>query len=82
MKIAISTIINDIKRNLTPDLLSKQYKKSKFPLEGHCYVATETLYHILQSILQYRGKYKPFVFDARNLARRLEPGRNALVSHV
>jgi hypothetical protein len=39
--------IQKIQAVLTPDLLSKKYKGESHPLGGHCYVATEALYHAL-----------------------------------
>lgn len=41
-------IIESIKRNLTNDLRKPKYRKSKNYLTGHCYVATEALYHLIQ----------------------------------
>jgi len=47
----IETIIQKVKSNLTPDLLKPIYreKNKTNPMFGHCYVATEGLYHLLQS---------------------------------
>ena len=48
--IQLINIIEKIKSNLTSDLLKKEYreinKNNKF--FGHCYVATETLFHFLK----------------------------------
>tara|TARA_R100000655_G_scaffold109123_1_gene162760 strand:+ start:48 stop:431 length:384 start_codon:yes stop_codon:yes gene_type:complete len=46
----LEVIISDIKKCLTPDLLKKEYREinKKNPMYGHCYVATETLYHLLK----------------------------------
>ena len=54
-----STLIA-IRRNLTDDLLQPKYRKrlKRKPTSGHCYVATEALYHILS--LKEREKYKPY----------------------
>lgn len=45
----ISTLIDLISNNLTDDLLKNKYKslKNKNKYTGHCYVATETLYYLL-----------------------------------
>lgn len=52
-------LLTQIRKNLTDDLLLKKYRKMKrtTPTAGHCYVATETLYHLLGS--RNRNKYKP-----------------------
>ena len=34
-------------RALTPDLLKGRWKEQTNPLEGHCYVAAEALWHLL-----------------------------------
>lgn len=39
--------INLVQINLTPDLLKGRWKEQTHPLEGHCYVAAEALYHII-----------------------------------
>lgn len=36
----------NIVNNLTPDLLNKHYAEQDHPLSGHCYVASETYYHL------------------------------------
>lgn len=42
-------LIDKIKKALTRELLSPKYRKTPqaTPLEGHCYVASEALYHLL-----------------------------------
>jgi hypothetical protein len=42
-------LIEDIKINLSADLLKKEYinQNKNNPLFGHCYVATETLFYLL-----------------------------------
>lgn len=44
-----SKLIDLIKLNLTKDLLKKPYRKlnEENPTYGHCYVATETMYHMM-----------------------------------
>jgi len=39
--------IKSILDNLSSDLLKKEYRGNSNPLWGHCYIATETLFHIL-----------------------------------
>jgi hypothetical protein len=43
--------IEKIQDSLTPDLLKKKYKNQNKdnPLFGHCYVATEVLFHLMGS---------------------------------
>jgi len=42
----ISFLVKTIRENLTPDLLRGKYR-SGVGVAGHCYVAAETLYHML-----------------------------------
>jgi len=51
----IKNLIRKIKTNLSPDLLKPQFKGSENPIAGHCYVASETLFHLLG------GKEKGYV---------------------
>lgn len=48
-----------IRKNLTDDLLLPKYRKMyrRTNTAGHCYVATETLYHFLGK--RNRERYKP-----------------------
>ena len=59
----IQNLINKIKNNLTPDLLKKEYRElnKNNTMYGHCYVATETLYHILND-----KNFKPFYAKDEN----------------
>ena len=43
--------IEKIQKSLSPDLLKKEYQKGNQnnPFYGHCYVATEVLYHLMNS---------------------------------
>lgn len=43
-------LIKNIQDNLSPDLLHKKYNKPNpnNPLQGHCYVASEALYYLLE----------------------------------
>ncbi len=43
--------IGKIKNSLSPDLLKTEYRvaNENNPMFGHCYVATETLYHLMDS---------------------------------
>lgn len=57
----IQDVIVKIKQNLTPDLLKKPYREinKNNPMYGHCYVATETLYHLMKNevtLMPYWGK--------------------------
>jgi hypothetical protein len=36
-----------VRAGLTPDLLKPEYRGSKRPFAGHCYVATEAYYHLV-----------------------------------
>lgn len=40
-------LVRSIQAHLTPDLLKPQYRGSEIPYYGHCYVASEALYHAL-----------------------------------
>jgi hypothetical protein len=44
----MNNVIEAIKQSLTPDLLKKPYREenSTNPMFGHCYVASEALFHI------------------------------------
>lgn len=59
-------LINKIKKNLSDDLLSKKFLALKTKNDdltfGHCYIATETLYHIFG---KNKG-YKPYVMRVEN----------------
>lgn len=55
---AVTKAIKQVQRNLTPDLLRGRWKIQTHPLEGHCYVAAEALWHLLG-----RVDWKP-VFSA------------------
>ena len=58
MKEANIELMEKIKSNLTSDLLKKEYREinKKNPFFGHCYVATETLFHFLiQKIHFYKA---------------------------
>lgn len=39
--------IQEIQSALTDELLREKYRSDVHPLYGHCYVATEALYHLL-----------------------------------
>lgn len=46
---AADSLVENIQQNLTPDLLKSRYRNqtpSQHPHTGHCYVATEVLYHL------------------------------------
>jgi len=48
--VTVEQVIDEIKKHLTPDLLKDQYRTDNVnnPLFGHCYHATEALYHIIR----------------------------------
>ena len=56
-------LISKIKQNLTPSLLKKEYRElnKNNPTYGHCYVATETLYHLLNN-----NNFKPYYAKDEN----------------
>lgn len=72
MNITSRKLINLIKKNLTPDLLSSKWKNSQ-GVEGHCYVATESLYYLLKILFPDR-KYKPKVLSHRTWPNGLHKG--------
>ena len=41
------SLIKKVQKYLTPDLLRGRWREQSNPLEGHCYVAAEALYHAL-----------------------------------
>lgn len=46
----MSNVIKEIQKHLTPDLLVGKWKREQaHPLEGHCYIATEVLWHLLKN---------------------------------
>jgi hypothetical protein len=53
-------LIQQIKSVLTPDLLKREYRSinEKNPMYGHCYAATEALYHLIKDSGQW-SNYKP-----------------------
>lgn len=60
-------IMDLIKLNLTPDLLKKQYRElnKDNPTYGHCYVATEVLYHMMMEC-DTNFPYKPHYGKDKN----------------
>jgi hypothetical protein len=58
--IDIENTIKKIQGALTPDLLKKPYRERNEtnPMFGHCYVATEALYHILKE--DYPNRFSIF----------------------
>jgi hypothetical protein len=51
----IENLMSDIRNVLSPDLLKKEYHRenSTNPMFGHCYVATEALYYLLDDSARY-----------------------------
>lgn len=56
----MKNLIKKIKENLTPDLLKGKWKHQSSPLSGHCYVATEALYHSLKDKENYKPMYATY----------------------
>lgn len=50
MKVDITRLIRKIRKNLTPDLLDRKYKPQFHRMSGHCYVASEVLWHLLGGV--------------------------------
>lgn len=46
----IDFLLEQVKSNLTPDLLKPAYREQNKtnPMYGHCYVATECMYHLME----------------------------------
>jgi hypothetical protein len=40
-------LIHKVQKALTPDLLTGRWRIQNTPLEGHCYIAAEALWHLL-----------------------------------
>jgi len=47
-------VIKMVQQAMTPDLLVGRWKQQTSPLEGHCYIAAEALWHLLGT-----DKWKP-----------------------
>lgn len=47
----MKTLIKNIQENLTPDLLKGRWRNQNHPLQGHCYVAAEALWHLLDKTI-------------------------------
>ena len=59
-------LIKIIQNNLSEDLLKPQFKgKSKNRFYGHCYVATECLYHLLPT--HVKSSYKPNILKIEGI---------------
>jgi len=57
----VSDIMSKIRSCLDPELLEPKYRKQneKNPMFGHCYVASEALYHLLKS-KKLKGTFEPY----------------------
>jgi len=68
------TLIQAIQKCLNSELLSPKYRGQSNPLAGHCYVASETFFHLaggkqagLKPMqLLHEGKSHWFVYDEKN----------------
>jgi len=61
----MDVIIKMITDNLSDDLLKKEYRITGNWLAGHCYVATEVLYHLMDDNM--RNKYSPATLKINNI---------------
>lgn len=76
-------LIKQIQKSLTPDLLKGRWKQQSNPLQGHCYVACEALYHLLPNKQDYKimvasysdeiGKCTHWWLEHRHTMKRLDP---------
>lgn len=41
----LKALVEDVRDSLTPDLRKKEYQDNPNPMAGHCYVASEAVYH-------------------------------------
>lgn len=53
----LNQVAQVIRENLTDDLRRKPWKGSSDPLAGHCYVASEALYHLIGRRLGFRPRF-------------------------
>jgi len=63
-------LLRNIRTSLTPDLLKPEYRGLDHPLAGHCYVASETLFHLSDRTLyphfiRHEGSPHWFLKDER-----------------
>lgn len=56
LKMVVHRAIKLVQKSLSPELLSAEWRAQSCPLEGHCYVASEALWHLLG-----RKDWKPMV---------------------
>lgn len=56
----LQELVSKIQDSLTPDLLKKPYRERNAtnPMFGHCYVATEAMYHMTKE--KYPGRFTIF----------------------
>lgn len=85
MKREIRTTVNQIRKNLTDDLLIPKYRDERHirlsHTTGHCYIATEALYHSLSK--EDQEKFKPCYLKINNIThwflRRIEVKKDDVV---
>ena len=63
-------LIRRIQRALSPELLKPEYRDANHPLAGHCYVASEALFHLSDTRLyphfvRHEGSPHWFLKDER-----------------
>jgi hypothetical protein len=47
MTTSTEELVEKVRSCLTPDLLRPDVQQGQHPMQGHCYVASEAIYHIL-----------------------------------
>lgn len=55
LHVKIEDTIILVQQSLSPELLRGRWRKQSMPLEGHCYVAAEALWHLLG-----KDEYQPY----------------------
>lgn len=76
-------LLKAVQKSLTPDLLVGRWQKQSHPLEGHCYVAAEALYHLVgpawkpccASYQDEGGRATHWWLEHRETGKRLDPTR-------
>lgn len=72
----MNQIINSIINNLSDDLLKREFLliKNRNKFTGHCYVATETLYHLLDD--NEKLNYVPAILKINNITHWFLKNKN------
>lgn len=66
----MKSLIHRIQEALSPDLLKPEYRGADHPLAGHCYVASEALFHLSKKqlypcFIRHEGTPHWFLKDER-----------------